>query len=167
MRVPQKVGVMDSKWPITWVACNSSRADLHAYPCSLWLLFHTLIAHSSEPTALTTLHAVVGYVTTFFSCSECASHFRQLASHLDADVRKSKLKGGRDRAMLWLWEAHNKVCRELVGRPHSLWAPCVRGDRVRGWRERCVGMRRATRLQARCSLRAPPLTIPKDAGQPT
>ena len=30
--------------PDEWQGCNSSRPDLHAYPCSLWLLFHTLVA---------------------------------------------------------------------------------------------------------------------------
>ena len=100
-----------------WVGCNSSRPELHAYPCSLWLLFHTLVAHAPEPDALPTLHAIVGYVTNFFGCKECVGHFAVLAARLESDLRAlaaHKHRGGRERAALWLWKAHNSVSERLA-----------------------------------------------------
>ena len=100
-----------------WVGCNSSRPELHAYPCSLWLLFHTLVTHSTEPEALPTLHAIVGYVTNFFGCSECAGHFAVLAARLEGDLRTlaaHKHRGGRERGALWLWKTHNAVNERLA-----------------------------------------------------
>ena len=100
-----------------WVGCNSSRPELHAYPCSLWLLFHTLVAHAPEPDALPTLHAIVGYVTNFFGCAECVGHFAVLAARLESDVRAlatHRHRGGRERAALWLWKAHNTVSERLA-----------------------------------------------------
>ena len=44
------VGV--AEWPDEHVMCSSSRPELHAYPCSLWLLFHTLLAHAKAPRLL-------------------------------------------------------------------------------------------------------------------
>ena len=103
-------------WPSAWLACNSTHAELHAYPCSLWLLFHSLIAHATEPDALPNLHAVVGYVTNFFSCKECAGHFAVLAAGLEQNIIEmaSQHHHGRDRAVLWLWQAHNRVNERLA-----------------------------------------------------
>ena len=66
----QRTGLGDAT-EMPWTACNSSRAELHAYPCALWLLFHTLLAHSAEPEAMPSLHAIVGYITNFFGCTDC------------------------------------------------------------------------------------------------
>ena len=98
-------------WPSEWHACNSSHPELHAYPCSLWLLFHSLLAHQTEPDALPSLHAIVGYVTNFFSCKDCVGHFAVLAAGLEGELRAmaSTHQHGRERAALWLWQAHNKV----------------------------------------------------------
>ena len=102
-------------WPSSWHACNSSHAELHAYPCALWLLFHSLLAHASEPEALPSLHAVVGYVKEFFGCEDCRGHFMVLAAALEKDVREmaSEHEHGRHRAALWLWQAHNHVNERL------------------------------------------------------
>ena len=104
--------------PDEWLACNSSHVELHAYPCSLWLLFHTLLAHSSEPDALPTLHSIIGYVTNFFGCADCVGHFAVLSARLETDLRELATTGhhhgGRERAALWLWSAHNKVNDRLA-----------------------------------------------------
>jgi thiol-disulfide isomerase/thioredoxin len=102
-------------WPSSWHACNSSHAELHAYPCALWLLFHSLLAHASEPEALPSLHAVVGYIKEFFGCEDCRGHFMVLAAALEKDVREmaSEHEHGRHRAALWLWQAHNHVNERL------------------------------------------------------
>eukprot|EP00966_Prymnesium_polylepis_P199355 4619784-Prymnesium_polylepis.2 len=44
------------------------------------MLFHSLIAHSPEATALQTLDAIIGYVVHFFGCEECATHFAAMAA---------------------------------------------------------------------------------------
>jgi len=64
------------------VMCTSAMPARHGYPCSLWLLFHTLLAHSSPEHAPQTLEAILRYVDVFFSCAECVAHFRSLALHL-------------------------------------------------------------------------------------
>ena len=71
------------------------------------LLFHTLLAHSSEPDALPTLHTIVGYVTNFFGCADCVGHFAVLSARLETDIRELSTHthhGGRERAALWLWQ---------------------------------------------------------------
>ena len=105
-----------------WVACNSSQPQLHAYPCSLWLLFHTLLAHASEPDALTTLQAITSYVINFFGCQECVGHFAVLAASLENNLRDMAMlhPKGRDRAALWLWTAHNKVNERLTSEEASV-----------------------------------------------
>ena len=40
----ETVGV--DKWPQEWQACSSSNPALHAYPCSLWMLFHALVTRT-------------------------------------------------------------------------------------------------------------------------
>jgi hypothetical protein len=110
-----------------WVMCTSSRPARHAYPCGLWLLFHTLMAHAEPAHAMQTLQAISGYVDAFFGCDECAAHFHtltagmqmQLLSNQDEANSRSRAQasGGtgmgmaqmRDRAELWLWAAHNSV----------------------------------------------------------
>ncbi len=102
-------------WPSAWNACNSTHAELHAYPCALWLLFHSLLAHATEPEALPSLHAIVGYVKEFFGCEDCRGHFTVLAAALEKDLREmaSEHQHGRHRAALWLWQAHNHVNERL------------------------------------------------------
>ena len=100
-----------------WVGCASNHTELHGYPCSLWMLFHTLLAHSPEPEALPTLHTIIGYVTNFFGCADCVGHFAVLSAHLETDLRalsQQRHHGGRERAALWLWQAHNKVNDRLA-----------------------------------------------------
>lgn len=112
-----------------WAMCSSSRPARHAYPCGLWLLFHTLMAHAEPAHAMQTLEAIAGYVDAFFGCDECAAHFHtltasmhvQLLSH-EARRRSRALADGRtgmaemrDRAELWLWAAHNTVNDRLRG----------------------------------------------------
>ena len=74
-------------------------------------------AHASEPDALPTLHAIVGYVTSYFGCSDCVGHFAVIAARLESDIRELSTHahhGGRERAALWLWQAHNKVNDRLA-----------------------------------------------------
>jgi len=62
------------------VLCSSATPARHAYPCGLWTLFHTLLAHAEPLHAMQTLQAIVGYVDVFFGCDECAAHFHNVSS---------------------------------------------------------------------------------------
>jgi len=115
----ETVGV--DKWPQEWQACSSSNPALHAYPCSLWMLFHTLASHASTEHALQTAHAVRLYVASFFGCDDCAAHFGNMSRGMEAEMSEmSSQHSARDRAVLWIWQAHNQVNARLAAQPdHS------------------------------------------------
>jgi thiol-disulfide isomerase/thioredoxin len=81
-----------------WVQCAGSRAELRGYPCSLWLLFHALLANAdagpapadaappSGSASSAALGAITGYVRHFFGCLECRAHFVTMAANLTQDV---------------------------------------------------------------------------------
>ena len=96
-----------------WLACRGWSTESRGYPCGLWTLFHTLLAHSDDPTAA--LHAIVGYVHHFFGCQACRVHFGQLvASTSDPPPDGVHAPGaGPGGAQLWLWRAHNAVNSRL------------------------------------------------------
>uniref|UniRef100_A0A8C4N6M5 Sulfhydryl oxidase n=1 Tax=Eptatretus burgeri TaxID=7764 RepID=A0A8C4N6M5_EPTBU len=99
---------------VKFVGCQGSKPNLRGYPCSLWILFHTLTVHAaSRHDALVALGedvlvAMRAYVSEFFGCHECAVHFKQMAKSLFA-VRSW------DAAVLWLWRSHNKVNLRIAG----------------------------------------------------
>jgi hypothetical protein len=100
---------------ITWRACQGWSADSRGYPCGLWSLFHTLLAHADEPA-----DAILGiqqYVQHFFGCQSCASHFlrmardgiSQRAADRAPDGVHAPAASSAASASLWLWRAHNAV----------------------------------------------------------
>ena len=115
----ETVGV--DKWPQEWQACSSSNPALHAYPCSLWMLFHTLASHASTEHALQTTHAIRLYVGSFFGCEDCAAHFGNMSRGMEAEMAEmAPQHSSRDRAALWMWQAHNQVNARLAAQPdHS------------------------------------------------
>lgn len=66
------------------------------------LLQHWAINHLSKGL----LGDCRGFVGRFFQCSDCAQHFMEMASEPAAAHVKS-----RKQAILWMWSAHNRVCR--------------------------------------------------------
>ncbi|XP_012871220.1 PREDICTED: sulfhydryl oxidase 1 isoform X1 [Dipodomys ordii] len=105
---------------VHWVGCQGSQPHLRGFPCSLWVLFHTLTVqasqqsadHSREPAnGQEVLQAIRNYVRYFFGCRECAGHFEQMAA---ASMHKV---GSPNDAVLWLWTSHNKVNARLAGAP--------------------------------------------------
>lgn len=117
-----EVGIGDG-----WQMCSSSTPARHAYPCGLWLLFHTLMAHAEPMHAMQTLEAITGYVDAFFGCDECAIHFHNLSASMHAELLgeparsrsravandRTGMAEMRDRTEIWLWAAHNKVNQML------------------------------------------------------
>ncbi|XP_054720800.1 sulfhydryl oxidase 1-like [Uloborus diversus] len=101
-----------------YVFCKGSNPKYRGYPCSLWTLFHTLTVQAfsayeysthvkeNEPDILQTIRKYVKY---FFTCEDCSKHFQEMAANSEKVV-----KNPRD-AVLWLWEAHNRVNKRLAG----------------------------------------------------
>ncbi|KYN11595.1 PREDICTED: sulfhydryl oxidase 2-like [Trachymyrmex cornetzi] len=107
--------------PRQWIGCKGSTDSYRGYPCGLWIMFHMLTVNfalernkdvtqtfSRNPTAV--LRAMHGYIGTFFGCADCATHFLEMADKNKIfDVRS------KDEAVLWLWQAHNRVNARLSG----------------------------------------------------
>lgn len=84
-----------------WVGCKGSPSP---YACGLWLLFHTMTAHSPDAGAKATLMGIGEYVSHFFPCQQCQEHFAKHSAELPSltlDTTKE--------AALWLWKVHNAV----------------------------------------------------------
>uniref|UniRef100_A0A672H3I7 Sulfhydryl oxidase n=1 Tax=Salarias fasciatus TaxID=181472 RepID=A0A672H3I7_SALFA len=105
---------------LRWVGCQSSRAGLRGYPCSLWTLFHVLtVQHDARPDALDNtgleadsapvLQVMRRYIRTFFGCQECGRHFEAAAASGLKSVHNP------EEQLLWLWQQHNAVNTRLAG----------------------------------------------------
>lgn len=88
---------------------SASSSGVGGYPCSLWTLFHTLLANSDRHAAPHVLAAVRAFVVNFFGCTECADHFDKMWH----DDHGTDAHDAFD-ANLWLWRAHNQVSRRLA-----------------------------------------------------
>lgn len=111
-----------SSAPRQWIGCKGSTDSYRGYPCGLWTMFHMLTVNFAlernkaivtqtllrDPAAV--LQAMHGYIGTFFGCADCAGHFVEMAGKNKIfDVRS------KDKAVLWLWRAHNQVNARLSG----------------------------------------------------
>jgi hypothetical protein len=100
-----------------WKTCQGSESHYRGYPCSLWLLFHTLTVSEYVKTLKShkfeNLHEVIytmrDYITNFFSCTDCAKHFGQMAATLEDEIIYP------NSSVLWLWAAHNRANKRLAG----------------------------------------------------
>ncbi|RWS15745.1 sulfhydryl oxidase 1-like isoform X2 [Dinothrombium tinctorium] len=112
-----------------WKSCEGSAPTFRGYPCSLWLLFHTITVAEHKKHLLNNnddeneelknrtrtdsfaLFAIRGYVEYFFTCNHCRAHFVQMSANLSQQLQRFQ-----DRSpVLWLWWAHNRVNRRLKG----------------------------------------------------
>ncbi|XP_005375520.2 PREDICTED: sulfhydryl oxidase 1 isoform X2 [Chinchilla lanigera] len=105
---------------VHWVGCQGSEPHFRGFPCSLWLLFHSLTVQASRQSAdrsqkpadgQEVLQAIRNYVYYFFGCRDCANHFEQMAAGSMHGVRSP------NDAVLWLWTSHNRVNARLAGAP--------------------------------------------------
>ncbi|RWS30728.1 sulfhydryl oxidase 1-like isoform X2, partial [Leptotrombidium deliense] len=102
---------------LPWRSCEPSMPNLRGYPCSLWLLFHTLTVseytHQHMVKKVIKYHSVLRtmreYVKYFFTCTYCAEHFVNMAANLDQELQYP------NSSVVWLWKAHNKVNKRLAG----------------------------------------------------
>lgn len=95
-----------------WLGCRGSQVTYRGFPCSLWMMFHTLSVYAEvnkdlghSPTEM--LDAMKGYVEYFFGCTHCAEHFLKMAESYPGNVST------HEDAMIWLWKAHNLVNHRL------------------------------------------------------
>lgn len=103
---------------VEWRTCLGSRPQYRGYPCSLWILFHTLTVNCANRgvtrlTGANVLARIRGYVKSFFSCLECSKHFTEMSKNVQNEVHS------HDEAILWLWRAHNKVNKRLSKEPST------------------------------------------------
>ncbi|XP_075990500.1 quiescin sulfhydryl oxidase 1 isoform X2 [Anticarsia gemmatalis] len=99
---------------LEYIRCKGSQPKFRGYTCGLWTLFHTLTVNAAQkpessggPKVLKAMH---GYVKHFFGCTDCAQHFQAMAARNRIfDVKEN------DKAVLWLWIAHNEVNLRLAG----------------------------------------------------
>lgn len=98
-----------------WIGCRGSKPEFRGYPCSMWTLFHTMTVHEeirdrNKPgEGPEVLHAMAAYIKNFFTCSDCAAHFTEMAKTIAGNVTT------QNDSVLWLWAAHNKVNNRLSG----------------------------------------------------
>ncbi|KAI0983768.1 hypothetical protein GJ496_004010 [Pomphorhynchus laevis] len=100
-----------------WKHCQGSQPEYRGYPCSLWMLFHTLsVSHanrrlSGNPSSFSAadlMSTFVDYIYNFFSCYLCRKHFKKATiSHRD------DLEDEND-AVLYIWKIHNRVNQRLA-----------------------------------------------------
>lgn len=97
---------------VQWVGCQGSQPHFRGYPCGVWTLFHTLTVQAKEQSSSDpreVLQAMRSYVSSFFGCRSCATHFERMAQDsMDQVTSLSK-------AVLWLWSHHNQVNNRLAG----------------------------------------------------
>jgi len=91
---------------VTWRQCAGSKPYLRGYPCSLWLLFHTLQMNAPAAGAAKALTAIHEYVARFFGCLECRAHFLVMAGNLTTVIADGI---SHEVGVFWLWQAHNSV----------------------------------------------------------
>lgn len=98
---------------LEYIGCKGSQPKYRGYTCGLWSLFHTLTVNAAQGSAIdgpTVLKAIHGYVKHFFGCTTCTQHFQAMAARNKMfDVKEN------DKAILWLWIAHNEVNLRLAG----------------------------------------------------
>ena len=132
--LPPPTQLNESLFPIKpeWANCRGSQSHYRGYPCALWSLAHTLTLltltlptsshHLTHPSTSSSssrsrhsfhskeaLRVVAQFVKIFFSCEHCREHFSQMAQSLE----EGRVAYDGD-AVLWLWEAHNRVNRRLA-----------------------------------------------------
>lgn len=96
------------------IGCTGSGSGYRGYTCGLWQLFHHLTVEAAanpvNNNGNEVLSAMYGYVQSFFGCSDCAAHFKDMSTG-------KKLFDVTDHqdAVMWLWEAHNQVNERLSG----------------------------------------------------
>lgn len=93
---------------IEYAACTGSDPNKRGYSCSLWTLFHFLLATADD--AKSTALIISSIVTDFFGCLNCVENFQNELNQFPIENISDKNSG-----VLWLWRLHNSVNERLAG----------------------------------------------------
>ena len=108
-----------------WSSCVGSEQRYRGYPCGLWTLLHTVTVQCMPQVHITNvavrphyrawhissreaLLIAKNYVENFFTCESCREHFTEMARTVQYEAVDDVS------AILWLWQAHNRVNKRLV-----------------------------------------------------
>ena len=86
-----------------WIITRDYSIPNHrGYTCSLWTLFHYLLANSDDSSSAQAAGVIHSIVTDFFGCSDCVENFKkEIVTFPITSVNDNKS------GVLWLWTLHN------------------------------------------------------------
>ena len=92
------------KWKIKyWILTRDYSIPNHrGYTCSLWTLFHYLLANSDDASSSQAAGVIHSIVTDFFGCSDCVENFKKEIVTFPITAVNDNKSG-----VLWLWTLHN------------------------------------------------------------
>jgi len=95
---------------LEYAACTPSIPNHRGYTCSLWTLFHYLLANSDDASSSQAAGVIHSIVTDFFGCSDCVENFKKEIVTFPITAVNDNKSG-----VLWLWTLHNSVNKRLSG----------------------------------------------------
>lgn len=114
---------------LSYKGCKGSEEHLRGYPCSVWMMFHSVTVASalsplnktlpSNKIGLHTLLTIRNYMQYFFSCKECTNNFLKHTLHWTRDLLNPASVWSDKRAVLEMWKLHNLVNQRLHHSPLS------------------------------------------------
>ncbi|UJR13479.1 hypothetical protein I4U23_000493 [Adineta vaga] len=97
--------------------CYASDSSRRGYPCTLWILFHSMTvkqARLAEQNALSSnvkpfdvIVSIREFINHYFLCEECVTHFVNMTSNVENEINSY------DESVLYLWRCHNSVNKRL------------------------------------------------------
>lgn len=106
---------MNQQFPLNpkWINCKGSSEFYRGYPCSMWLLYHSMLVICKEKTenieydAISVLLTIKDYMENFFQCEYCRQHFLHMTANVTNEIHTNT------DAILYLWNKHNVVNSRL------------------------------------------------------
>ncbi|CAF1174769.1 unnamed protein product [Rotaria sordida] len=97
--------------------CNGSDSTKRGYPCTLWILFHSMTIKqaqlaeqnklSSDVKPFDLMLSIRQFIGKFFLCQECVTHFINMTSNAENEINSY------NESVLYLWRSHNIVNKRL------------------------------------------------------
>ncbi|CAL4132184.1 unnamed protein product, partial [Meganyctiphanes norvegica] len=116
-----------SKWQPS-VSCHNINTaacynDAWLASCGTWNMFHTMtVSADNETESLEVIEAIKGFMTYFFSCGDCRFHFAGMYNQTIGTYGYASVDT-LDKAILWLWCAHNAVNQDWTLTEGRYWPP--------------------------------------------
>ncbi|CAF1145308.1 unnamed protein product [Rotaria sp. Silwood1] len=97
--------------------CNGSDSTKRGYPCTLWVLFHSMTIKQvqldeqnklpSNVKPFDLILSIRNFIGKFFLCQECVTHFLNMTLNAENEINSYK------QCVLYLWRSHNIVNKRL------------------------------------------------------